>query len=65
MFDFDGKGLPRTALMSKAFIQCPKDPKMEYYREVCTEIFRKKNLRSWCKSCEMFQDQNPSTRGVS
>ena len=64
MFDLYGKGLKRTALMSKAVIQCPKDPKMEYYREVCMEVFRKKNLRCWCKSCEMFQDQNSSTREV-
>ena len=44
--------------MNKAFITCPKDPKMKYYREVCTEIFRKGNVRSWCKTCEVFQDQD-------
>jgi len=43
--------------MSKTFIKCPKDPKMQYYREVCTEIFRKGDIRNWCKNCEVFQDQ--------
>ena len=43
--------------MGKTFIKCPKDPKMQYYREVCTEIFRKGGMRNWCKNCEVFQDQ--------
>jgi hypothetical protein len=51
--------------MAKAFIQCPKDPKMKYYREACVEIFRKGNLRSWCKTCEIFQDQSKPTGEVS
>jgi len=42
--------------MDKSFIKCPKDPKMKYYREVCEDIFRKGDLRSWCKTCEVFQD---------
>lgn len=46
--------------MSQSFIKCPKDPKMQYYREVCTEIFRKGNMRSWCKNCDAFQEQKNS-----
>ncbi len=30
--------------MGKSFVKCPKDPKIQYYREVCTEIFRKGSL---------------------
>ena len=47
----------REEEMGKTFIKCPKDPKMQYYREVCTEIFRKGGMRNWCKNCEVFQDQ--------
>ncbi|MBW2575189.1 MAG: hypothetical protein JRC56_06765 [Deltaproteobacteria bacterium] len=43
--------------MDKTFIKCPEDPKMQYYREVCTEIFRKGDMRNWCKNCEVFQNQ--------
>lgn len=46
--------------MGKSLIKCPKDPKIQYYREVCTEIFRKGNLRKWCKHCEVFHDQKKS-----
>ena len=42
--------------MRKTFVACPKDPKLQYYREVCTEIFRKGDLRKWCKNCVVFQD---------
>jgi hypothetical protein len=43
--------------MKKAIIRCPKDPKMQYYREVCQDIFRKGDIRNWCKNCEVFQDR--------
>ena len=46
--------------MGKSFIKCPKDPEMQYYREVCKEIFRKGNTRNWCKQCEVFQEQKKS-----
>lgn len=49
--------------MKKAVIKCPKDPKMQYYLEVCTEIFRKGNMREWCKTCEVFQDQKKAAAG--
>jgi len=49
-------------MMGKSFIKCPKDPKMQYYREVCKEIFRKGNMRrNWCKACEVFKDQKKAT----
>ncbi len=41
--------------MDKSFVKCPKDPKNQYYRKVCQEVFRKGNIRNWCKSCEVFQ----------
>ena len=50
----------RKVYMGKSLIKCPKDPKIQYYREVCTEIFRKGNLRKWCKHCEVFHDQKKS-----
>ena len=45
--------------MSKQFVKCPKDPRKEYLREVCEEIFRKGRFRHWCRTCEQFQD-NPA-----
>ena len=48
-------------IIGKSFIKCPKDPKMQYYREVCKEIFRKGNMRNWCKACEVFKDQKKAT----
>jgi hypothetical protein len=50
--------------MSKSLIKCPKDPKMKYYREACEEIFRKGDIRNWCKSCEFFQDQKKAAGEV-
>jgi len=43
--------------VKQRFIKCPKDPKKQYRREVCEEIFRKGDLRAWCKTCEVFQDE--------
>ena len=52
--------------MGKSFIKCPKDPEIQYYREVCKEVFRKGNTRNWCKQCEVFQEQKKSGgKGVS
>lgn len=47
--------------MGKTLITCPKDSKIQYYREVCAETFRKGNMRNWCKNCEVFQDQKKTT----
>jgi hypothetical protein len=40
--------------MTEQWVQCPKDPRVEYRREVCENIFRKGNYRLWCKDCEKF-----------
>lgn len=50
--------------MGKSVIKCPKDPQMQYYREVCEKIFRKGNIRNWCKHCEIFQDKKKSSAKV-
>ena len=44
--------------MAKTLIKCPKDPHNHYLREVCEEVFRKNDLRYWCKSCELFQEED-------
>lgn len=41
--------------MTEQFVQCPKDPRLEYRREVCENIFRKGDYRSWCHECEKFR----------
>jgi len=46
--------------MGESFIKCPKDPEMQYYRKVCKEVFRKGNMRNWCKQCEIFQERKKS-----
>lgn len=40
--------------MAEKFIQCPEDPKMEYLLEVCENVFRKNEFRSWCLKCKNF-----------
>jgi hypothetical protein len=41
-------------------VRCPREPKNRYYREVCEEIFRKGGIRTWCKTCEIFEDEKKS-----
>jgi len=41
--------------MAKKMIQCPRDTRIMYERTVCEHIFRKGNIRPWCKTCEVFQ----------
>ena len=40
--------------MSEEMVKCPKDSTILYSRDVCENIFRKNDLRVWCKSCEVF-----------
>lgn len=40
--------------MEKELVRCPKDPDIKYYREACETIFRKNNIRVWCKDCKIF-----------
>lgn len=42
--------------MADEYICCPKDPKVKYLKEVCENIFRKETYRSWCKTCQYFQE---------
>lgn len=42
--------------MTEDMVKCPKDTKIMYQRDVCENIFRKGNLRCWCKNCEIFRD---------
>ena len=40
--------------MTKELVKCPKDTRIMYSREVCEKVFRKGDMRIWCKSCEVF-----------
>lgn len=42
--------------MADEYICCPKDPNVKYLKEVCENIFRKEPYRSWCKTCQNFQE---------
>jgi len=42
--------------MAKKMIQCPRDTSIMYERKVCEKIFRKGNIRIWCKTCEAFEE---------
>ena len=44
--------------MTEDMVTCPKDTKIMYQRDVCENIFRKGDLRCWCKHCEVFRDQD-------
>ena len=50
--------------MTKDMIQCPKDSKIMYQRDVCENVFRKGNIRCWCKTCEAFQDEEHETEDL-
>jgi hypothetical protein len=47
--------------MAEQLLQCPKDPRIAYRREVCEKIFRAGKFRVWCQACEKFKDVDPST----
>ena len=47
--------------MTKDMVQCPKDSKIMYQRDVCENVFRKGNIRCWCKTCELFRDEEQDT----
>ena len=50
--------------MTKDMVQCPKDSKIMYQRDVCENIFRKGNMRCWCKTCELFKDEDQETESL-
>ena len=45
--------------MQKDMVKCPKDSEVMYSREVCETVFRKGDIRIWCKSCEVFSKDQP------
>ena len=50
--------------MTKDMVQCPKDSKIMYQRDVCENVFRKGNIRCWCKTCELFRDEEQETENL-
>lgn len=47
--------------MIKDMVQCPKDSDIMYEREICENIFRKGDMRCWCKTCEIFHKEEHPT----
>jgi len=47
--------------MTEDMVKCPKDTKIMYQRDVCENVFRKENLRCWCKNCEVFREPGQDT----
>jgi hypothetical protein len=41
--------------MGKSFVKCPKDPKIQYYREVCTEFFEKEVFAGGVSTVKSFR----------
>lgn len=50
--------------MTKDMVRCPKDSKIMYQRDVCENIFRKGSIRCWCKTCELFRDEEQETENL-
>ena len=48
--------------MQKDLVKCPKDSKVMYSREVCENVFRKNDIRIWCKTCEVFSKDQTETK---
>ena len=46
--------------MAEEIIICPKDTEKQYFRSVCEDVFRKGNIRHWCKDCEAFRSTEKS-----
>ena len=42
--------------MPQEMVQCPKDSTVMYSRDVCENVFRKNDIRIWCKTCEVFSN---------
>ena len=42
--------------MPKDMVKCPRDSKVMYSRDVCENVFRKNDIRVWCKTCEEFNN---------
>jgi hypothetical protein len=50
--------------LNDQFIKCPRDPRLEYYRDICKNVFRKGKARCWCKQCEMIKDESKPEEAV-
>ena len=46
--------MEKEMAMQKDLVKCPKDAKIMYSRDVCENVFRKNDIRIWCKTCEVF-----------
>jgi len=42
--------------VKKDMVECPRDAKILYSRDVCENVFRKGEIRIWCKTCEVFNN---------
>lgn len=50
--------------MQQEMVECPRDAKVMYSRDVCENVFRKGDIRVWCKTCEVFsKDQAEANQG--
>ena len=47
--------------MQKDMVECPRDSKVKYSRDVFENVFRKGNIRVWCKTCEVFSNDQTET----
>jgi hypothetical protein len=45
------------ANMAEELVKCPKESDIMYQREICENIFRKSDIRCWCKTCEIFSEE--------
>jgi hypothetical protein len=50
--------------LNNQLIKCPRDPRLEYYRDICQNVFRKGKARFWCKQCEMIKDESKAEEAV-
>jgi hypothetical protein len=48
--------------MPEDMVKCPRDSKVMYSRDVCENIFRKNDIRVWCKTCEVFSHDHEADR---
>ena len=44
-------------MMNEDMVKCPKESDILYQREICETIFRKSDIRCWCKTCEVFSKE--------
>ena len=47
--------------MAGKMIECPRDTQTKYNRDECENVFRKGDIRVWCKTCEAFGGKGENT----